>query len=307
VKTAYDAIDNSGFAFPKASVSTLVDDFAKTVNSSALSKSAKDDANSIISYARTLTKDDLPLSKLEKLRGDIYEAMVKKGGDTARVGQSFRAKIDNLMDGIEDVSVREARALNSRFKKAEYVSNMSKSADRAAERTYGGDYGRKVKDRLNPLVDEAMPQRNLRGATPDEKVALEKVIRGTKGQNAASTVGGMLDPRRMGGKILTGVTSTGGGASAPLTGGLSLLIPALQMGAGFGLTGAASKTARKNVDDLIRLMAAGGSKQALAPVPTKASQATEKAIAKVLRPALVASAVPALAAAKPPQKTKPKK
>lgn len=306
-RAAYDAVDNSGFVFPKGKIAGLVDDFTKSMGSSALSKSAKQDAESIITYARSLTKSDVSLSQLEKLRGDIYTALVKKGGDTAVVGGQFRSKIDDLMGSVDDSLVKTARELNARFKKTDYVTRMSKSADRAAERTYGGDYGRKVKDRLNPLVDEAMPQRNLRGATPDEKAALEKVIRGTKGQNLASTLGGMLDPRRMGGKILSGITTTGGGASAPLTGGASLLVPALQMAAGFGLTGAASKTARKNVDELIRLMAAGGSKQALAPVPTRASQAAETAIAKVLRPALVASAVPAIAAARPPQKTRPKK
>lgn len=306
-KAAYDAVDNSGFVFPKAKVAALVGDFEKAMGSMALSKTAKQDAASVLDYARTLSKGDVTLSQLEKLRGDIYAALSKKGGDTGVIGGQFRSKIDDLMGSVDDSLVKTARELNARFKKVEYVSNMSKSADRAAERTYGGDYGRKIKDRLNPLVDEAMPNRNLRGATADEKAALEKVIRGTKVQNTASTLGGMLDPRRMGGKILAGITTTGGGAGAAPTGGLSLLIPAAQMGAGFGLTGIASKTARKNVDELIRLMAAGGTKQAVAKVPTKASQATETAIAKVLRPALVASAVPALAVAKPPQKTKPKK
>jgi hypothetical protein len=45
----------------------------------------------------------------------------------------------------------------------------------------------------------------------------------------------------------------------------------------------------------------------LAAVPTKASQAVETAIARVLRPALVTSAVPALAAARPAPKTNKKK
>ncbi len=303
---AYKALDAAGFRFARSDVAGMVDDFAKTVGGSALSKTAKEDAQSIINYARGLSKSDVSLSQLEKLRGDIYDAMVKKGGDTGRIGKAFRSRIDEMMDAVPDNSVREARALNARMKKTEYVTNMSKSADRNAERTYGGDYGRKVKDRLNPLVDEAMPNKNLRGGTPDELALIDRIVRGTKTQNVASTVGGMLDPRRMGGKILTGITAPGAGVGAGPTGGLSLLVPALQMATGFGLTGAASKIARKNVDELIKLMAAGGSRQALSRVPTQASYLAEQGI-RALRPTLVAASAPAIAAARRDPKTKTKK
>ena len=186
-----------------------------------------------------------------------------------------------------------------------WAKRSSQSANIRAEKDYGGDYGRKVKDRVFPLIDPANPNRNLRGATPDEVAALTKVVTGTKAQNLASTVGGMLDPRRLGGKILSGITTTGGGAGAPLTGGLSLLVPALQMGAGFGLTGYASKTARNSVDDLIRLIAAGGSKQALKRAPTPASLATQEAMDRFARPLAVAVSAPSLAAAR--AKDRPKR
>lgn len=298
-EAAYKAVDASGFRFGRKQVAALADDFGKSVAGSALSKSAKDDAGEIITYTRSLSKGDLSLSDLEKLRGDIYQAMVVKGGDTGRLGAAFRAKIDDMIDAVGDTTVREARALNARVKKADVVTRASLSADRAAERAYGGDYGRKLKDRLNPLVDELMPNRNLRGATPDEKAALERLVRGTKVQNAASTVAGMLDPRRLGGKIMAGITGAGGGAGAPFTGGLSLLVPTTQMGTGLALTQVASNAAKRNLDDLVKLIAAGGSRQAVARVPTKASERTEKVIARVLRPALVTTSVPAAAAAKP--------
>jgi hypothetical protein len=206
---------------------------------------------------------------------------------------------------VDNGLVRTARGLNTRLKKADVVTRASQSADIRAEKDYGGDYGRKMKDRVFPLIDPANQNRNLRGATPAELAALLKVATGTKGQNFASTVGGMLDPRRLGGKILSGITTTGGGVGALPTGGLSLLIPALQMGAGFGLTGLASNTARKNVKALLDLIALGGSKQALEKVPTKASYAAEQLIAKGVRPAAVASTAPALAAAR--AKDRPKR
>jgi hypothetical protein len=303
VKDAYAKVDASGFVFLKGDVTDLADGFAKSVAGSALSKSAKDDAREIIDYTRGLAAGDLSLSQLEKLRGDIYEAMVKKGGDTGRLGGQFRAKIDELIDAVPNGDVRTARNLNSRLKKTQYVDRASRSADIAAEKTYGGDYGRKVKDRLNPLIDPMMQTKNLRGGSPDELAAIERIVRGTKTQNLASTVGGMLDPRRLGGKIVTGALAAAGGAGAPFSGGASLLIPAAQMGSGLALTGAASGIARKNIDNLIKLFAAGGSKSALARTPTQASQAVETALA-ALRPALVAGTAPALAAARRQSKEK---
>lgn len=302
-QAAYKAVDDSGYVIPQSDVAALTADMETSLRSMPLSKSAKDDAKSIIGYARDLSKGDVTLSQLEKFRGDIYPAMVEKGGDTAVLGNQFRAKIDTLIDASDNGLVRTARELNARYKKADFVSRASKSADRAAERTYGGDYGRKVKDRLNPLVDEAMPKRNLRGGTPDEMAAIDRIVRGTKVQNTASTLGGMLDPRRLGGKILAGITTTGGGAAGPLTGGASLLVPAAQMGAGFGLTGIASSIARKNVDDLLRLIAAGGSRSALSPTPTAASRAAS-GLFGAARPAIVAAAVPAVASARPATKDK---
>lgn len=318
-KAAYEAVDNSGFAFPRAQVQSLVADFEKAVGSRALSKSAKEDAASIISYARGLSKGDLSLSSLDKLRTDIYDSMVAKGGDTANIGGAFRAKIDGLISTAakENDLVQAARGLNARWKKADYLSRASQSADLAAEKTYGGDYGRKLKDRVAPLVDPLKTQKKFRGATPDETAALNKVARGTKLQNATSTVAGMLDPRRLGGKIASTALSTVGLGGAPATMGASLLLPAAQMGTGLALTGITSKIARGNMDDLLKLVISGGSKQALKTaqtksIPTQASQATEEAIARLLRPAAVATAVPALAASRrqrenpPPAPKKPK-
>lgn len=304
-KAAYKAVDASGFAFGKTDIAALANDFEHTVASSALSKTAKDEAQSIIDYTRRLANGGpVTLAQLEKLHGDIYTALVKKGGDTGVVGSQFRQKINGLIDSTGDTTVKAARDLNARFKKADVLVRKSRTADIQAEKDYGGDYGRKLKNRLFPLINPDQQAANLRGATPDELAAITQMVTGTKLQNAASMVGGMLDPRRLGGKILAGITSAGGGAAALPTGGMSLIAPAAQMAAGLGLTGAASGIARKNLNNAVKLIVAGGSKQALAPVPTAASKTADQLIA-ALRPALVASAVPAVAAAN--QKSKPKR
>lgn len=305
---AYKAVDASGFAFPKKTALDLVKQFESAKAGRALSKGAADDADNIIQYAKSeIAAGRLrTVSQIEKLRTDIYDAMVKKGGDASALGGAFRSKIDQLFDTAPNPDLKRGRELYKRWTTADFVNRASKSADRAAEQTYGGDFGRKVKDRLAPLVDEMKPTRNIRGASPDVIAGIEKVVRGSKTQNLASTLGGMTDVRRLGGKLLQGTLGAGGAAGAIGTGGASVIPSLLLQGAiaggGAGLTATASGIARKNVNDLIKLIAAGGSKQALARVPTKTSQAVETAIARGARPALVAASVPALAAARAPNR-----
>lgn len=310
---AYKAVDASGFKFPKGQVNKLVDDFEATMKGRALSKTARGEAGSVMDDIRAFVRDngDVSISQMESFRRDIYDALVKKGGDTGAIGGNFRGQIDKLMDSVPNADLKRGRELYKRWTTADFVNRASKSADRAAEQTYGGDFGRKVKDRLAPLVDELKPTRNIRGASPDVIAGIEKVVRGSKTQNLASTLGGMTDVRRMGGKILQGTLGAMTGVGAAGTAGASL-IPSLMIqgavaGGGAGLTATASGIARKNVNDLIKLIAAGGSQQAVKRVPTKASQAVETAISRVARPALVASAVPALAAARRDPKRQQKK
>lgn len=305
----YDAVDQSGFRFQQADVDGLVNDFRAEMGKTALSKEAKGNAQSIIDYARTLKNPSL--SEMEKLRGDIYEALNKKGGDNAVIGGAFRSRIDGVIDRVDNGLVRQARAYNARFKKADYVNRASQSADLAAEKTYGGDYGRKLKDRIAPLVDPLKTQRNFRGATPDETAALNKVARGTRGQKIATEIGAMTDPRRMGGKILSGALGGMTGTAGVLTGGaslpLTLGLQGAQLGIGLTSTGIASNIARNNLDDLIRLITSGGSRQALAPVPTAASRAADQVVQRVARPAAVAAVMPAIAASRRDPKPRDRK
>jgi hypothetical protein len=301
---AYKAIDNSGFSFTKDTAEKLIKDFEAAKTGRALSKSAADDADNIIAYANREIADGRlrTVSQIEKLRTDIYDAMVKKGGDAGALGGAFRSKIDQLFDTAPNPDLKRARDLYKRWTTADFVNRASKSADRAAEQTYGGDFGRKVKDRLAPLVDELKPTRNIRGASDDVKAAIEKVVRGSKTQNLASTLGGMTDVRRLGGKLLQGTLGAGGAAGAIGTGGASI-IPSLVLqsaiaGGGAGLTATASGIARKNVDDLIKLIAVGGSKQDL----TRAQLAAAiQQLGRKTAAGLQVSVAPALAAFQRPE------
>lgn len=286
VDDAYDKVRAAGIVIPKAHAQALANDVEALIRTRGGPKAGKlyADADALAARLKALAgqKGGLPIEQLEELRSDIYTALVKPGGKESVLGGTMRQKIDAVMDQVAKGNplLRDARELNTRWAKARTVERASKSADIRAEKDYGGDYGRKIKDRLFPLIDPQNANRNLRGATKDEAAALKKVVTGTKAQNFASTAGGMLDPRRLGGKILAGITAPGAGIGAGPTAGLSLLVPAAQMAAGFGLTGTASSIARRNVDDLLKLIAVGGSRQALKKQATPASRAAQAAVAK---------------------------
>lgn len=266
VSEAYAKVDASGFAFPKADIGALADDFARTVGGTALSKTAKDDAASIIGYTRRLATGDLPLTQLERLRGDIYEAMVKKGGDAGRIGQQFRAKIDALIDAVPNGDVREARRLATQKAKYGAVSKRLDSADLQARRAYtGNNVDNAIRQKMSPLLDP-LHSAQLRNATSDERAALNRVVDGSGGRNVLRLAGSLLDPRKLLGMGLQGSLGVGTGWTTNL-----LTVPA-----GMASTAISNRMAQKSVRDLLDLIAAGGSKSARVKVQGAASKAVKR-------------------------------
>lgn len=278
-KAAYAKVDEAGFRFNKADAQALAGDVEALIRTRGGPKAAKlyADADAFAARLKAMAsqKGGVPLTQLDELRGDIFEALVKPGGKEAVVGKAIREKIDGLISKASNESalIREARELNTRFAKARTVMNRLESADLARGRAYTGkNTDNTIRQKLSPLIDP-MHGARLRNATPDEAKALKNAVTGTKAQNAVRTLGTLLDPR---GVIGMGLQATG----AAKSGGLSLASVPL----GLASTAASGRMAQKNVEELLRLIAVGGSKEALKKQATPASRAAGKAVAKV-RPA----------------------
>lgn len=304
-KTAlYDQAEKSGFTFASNEVRKLANDFASEVRAKGGPKAAQlipaADAFAARLGALAKQKGGVTLSQLDALRGDIYDNLIQKGGAEAQQGYALRKSIDDLMDASQAPFIKAARAANTKFEKVSEVTNRIKSAGLAAGRSNSGEnVVNAVRQKLSPMVDP-LHTGQVKNLTPDESSLIERIVGGDKVSNGLRNTSKLLRNKFVSGPLAV-MTGAGAGpwSGLALMGGLEA--------AGQGMRRSAEKYTQKQINELLRTMSAGGSKQALAPVPTKASQAAETAIAKVLRPALVASAVPALAAAKPPQKTKPKK
>ena len=284
----WDAVDASGFRFAKSSVQKTADDIARLVDDAGpeLYGEAAKIARRVADLAK---RGQLSVAQANRLRSQVGEKLLQPGSTEASLGALIKGKIDALIDSADDPAIKGARELYTRLMKTKNITN--RLDDAAINQATSGTGGNRnaVRQSVKPLIKSG-PQK-MRNATKAENAALRRVANGGVGQNIARALSA-FDPTA--GKLTA--LLQGGGALA--TGGMSAAtIPV-------GMAASAVETAlqARNVKKLLDLVAVGGSKQALARVPTKTSQAVETVIARGARPALVVASVPALAAARAPNR-----
>lgn len=300
VKAAYAKVDASGFKIPAQDMKALTSDVITEIRTKGGPLAARlfPDADAFAARLNGLAsqKGGVSVTQLDTLRSDIYDALIKPGGKEAGLGKIMRAKIDALIDSIPNGDVRAARELYTRLSKFRTVTNKLDSADLRKSAAYTGtNTDNTIRQQLRPLTDPTSRQR-IRNATKDETAAVRRVVAGTATQNLARNVSHLFDPRR----LMSMPASAISGTTALSTHGLSL-IPQV---AGLVSTVTANRASQKNVQALLDLIAAGGSKSALARTATNASYQAERALA-ALRPALIAASAPTVAAAREKPKPKP--
>lgn len=258
---AYATVDASGHRFPNADVQALADNMGAQIRDMGGPKAAKLLSPSDAMHARldalAKQKGGVPLTQLEKLRSDAYDVLVKPGGADAKIGGELRAQIDNLITASGNPEVAAAREANTRYMKVKDVTARADSADLRASSTYaGGNKANATRQNLRPLIDPKSPQQ-MRNLTPDERKALNTVVRGSPAANAARLTGKLLDPRG----LLGATVQTALGIP---TGGHSLLAAAPGMAA----SEVSNHLTLKSLQDLIDLMSMGGKRPSPMASPT---------------------------------------
>lgn len=250
-QAAYAKVDQSGFAFPQADVQRLAADIATEVATKAgptkgkLYPASEAMADRLSAIAQQ--PGGVPLSQLDGLRADIWDALVAPGDRESTMGSMMRQKIDALMDAAQAPHIKEARAINTRLEKVKTVSNKLDSAGLRAASTYsGGNYNNAVRQSLRPLVDPDSPQL-MRNLSPDENAALRRAVTGTKGQNATRAISKLLTNKIV--QVPFGVLTHGVGN-------------AVMEGAGSILNKVGEKQTGKAVQAVLDLMATGGTRAA---------------------------------------------
>lgn len=165
-------------------------------------------------------------------------------------------------------ALNEARSLSSTILKSNRVEDAVNKADlRAASTGSGGNVDNATRQNLRRLLE------NPRGFTPDEQQALTTAVRGTPTQNALR-LAGKLSPS---GNGLMAALGVGGAMVNPAVGALSL--------GGMGAKAIADKTTQANVQKLVDIIRAGGSRAATEATPNtvqRLAQTKREAIARML-------------------------
>lgn len=189
-------------------------------------------------------------------------------GDAAKGSQALR-------DARKNASIE--------FKLAEVGKQLDKARTQAGSTWSGGNTENATRQKLRAILDN--PNRS-RGFTPDELAALDQAVMGSgSGHNTARLIG-KLSPQGSG---LMAALGIGGAAANPLL----AIAP---------LTGmAAKKTSEKmteaNVQKLVDIIAAGGSRSAAEAAPNavqRLTQSERERLARLLMGLGVTSGVPAL-------------
>lgn len=274
-KAAYAKVDASGFTFPKADIRALAADVERLVRDKGGPKAARLLADSDAFAARLSALAQQPggirLTQLDDLRSDIYPMLIQPRGKDAPIGKEMLRRIDALIDAVPNGDIKAARGAYSRFAKTREVQDRLASADLRQGASGTGGNTNAPRQQLRPLIDPKTPNQNLRGATPEEKAAIARIVKGTPFSETGRLLSSMDPFKGRLSAMLQGGFQT---AAIMPSGGLSLLAPV----AGMGGTMMEQKAARDGVQQLLALIAAGGSKQALVKAPTVASRAAQATV-----------------------------
>jgi hypothetical protein len=267
---AYDAAEKAGVVYTpdamRALGTRLQRDFAEYGFDPALQPRAAAALNRVMQDAES----NVTLKGLDTVR-KVASGAYEPGNKTSN------ALAKKVIDGIDDLianpqpgqvlmgdaaaggaAIKQARDLASRLAKSDQLDYAVKKADlRAASTGSGGNADNAIRQNVRGLLEKS------RGLTPDEKSAMETVVRGTPSQNAL----------RLAGKL----SPAGNGLMAALGIGATAVNPmmAIPAGVGMGAKVLADRATGKNVEKLAELIRAGGSRSAIEAPKNAVQRLTE--------------------------------
>lgn len=250
---AYRAVDNEGVRYARSGFKDLVDGITEELGD--LDPNVTPKAAAVLRNIQQRVGQEPTLTDLDKMRQFVRLNIGGKAADDAekRYAAKIIANIDEFIaarfprttagSGERGAkAIKDARELNARMKKVEAVENAVSEAEfRAAKTGTGGNLENVLRQELDKV------RKTTPGLKPDERAALEAIIKGDKLQDALRLFG-RLSPTTGGlsAMLSTGAAGASGGASVPIS------------MAGFGSKALADLQTKQKVDQLLKLFASGG-------------------------------------------------
>lgn len=253
---AYTKADNAGVIFGPSGIRQLGKDVKTDLADFGYHPQMQPKIAPILKEIDRLSNGNVTLKGVEVLRRMAGNARTSIDASERSLGGKIVEKIDDWVanakpgqaitgDAAEGAAaLQEARGLWQRVKKSEMVDDALERAERRAASTgSGGNADNATRQNIRGILDNP---KKVRGFSEAEREAMEKVVRGTPGQNIARLLG-KLSPSGNG--LMMALQAGAAGAS----GGMSLPAAAVGMGAkkiADSLTG-------RRVDDLSHLIRGG--------------------------------------------------
>lgn len=277
---AYKRADSAGVAYTPKAVDKINQKVVNELTNLGYDPALMPGASVAVKRLQDLQGQNVTLTGLDTIRKIANNGFIpgNKANNAAvtRIVQSIDDLIDNA--GTDDVlmgngaaaaeALKEARSLASRVAKNSKIEEAVAKADlRAASTGSGGNADNATRQNLRRILE------NPRGFTADERKALEAAVRGTPAQNALR-LAGKLSPS---GNGLMAALGVGGAMVNPAIGALSL--------GGMGAKAAADSLTKKNVEELAKVILAGGNASATKAAPNavqRLAQSKREALARIL-------------------------
>jgi hypothetical protein len=217
-RAAYKAVDRLGARYAASAVDDMVDDIATKVRTSNINPSRHPRATSMLAEIEGMKGREMSLTELDQLR-QVINRDVGKAPDAAErfFGKKMVSALDAFIDGADDTmmvggksgeaskAITTARALNTKLRKAETVADALKRAERGAARSgSGGNLDNQIRQKVSALLDNPKKAASF---SAEEREIMEKIVRGTKGQNVLRLLG-KLSPQGSGLMAALGLGAT---------------------------------------------------------------------------------------------------
>lgn len=280
-KDAYQRADDAGVIFNPQGIQRLSADIKTQLADFGFDPALQPRVVAVLNRLDGLSQGNVTLKGMDTLRKVANNARLSQDPSERMIGGRVIEALDDFVENVRPGEVmagdaqagsealREARGLWSRVRKTEMVEGAVEKAElRAASTGAGGNADNATRQNMRRILEKE------RGLKPDERAALETVVRGTPGQNALRLAGKFAPTG-----VVSGVLS--GGAGLGLLGPAGLAIPL----AGAGAKAVADRMTGKNVNKLVEILRAGGNASATQAAPNavqRLAQSKREALARIL-------------------------
>lgn len=282
-EAAYKAADDAGVIFRPEGVQRMANDIRVDLAEFGFHPGLQPRVATVLDELERIQNGNVTLKGMDVLRRIADSARKSLDPSEKALGNRIISHIDDFMQNMrpDDVltgdaqrageALRTARDMWGRMRKSEMVDEaVERASRRAASTGSGGNVDNATRQNIRGILDSPKKSRGLK---PDERAAMETVVRGTPTQNALR-LAGKLSPQ-------------GNGLMAALGLGATVANPVMASVPAIGMVAKAlaDHATPRNVDQLSRIVRAGGQKSATQSAPNavqRLAQSKREAIARAL-------------------------